>query len=116
MSISPDEFLRHVLDETIFIQRETQGILKENFLQDERLKRACVRSLEIIGEAVKKLPSSFKVKYSHVDWKAIAGMRDKLIHDYFGIDYDIVWDVIQNKIKVLATEINGFFDNSKKTI
>ena len=71
---------------------------KEVFQEDEVLKRALVRSLEVIGEAVKKLPLDFREKYNHVDWKAIAGMRDKLIHDYAGVDYDLVWDVVINEI------------------
>ena len=57
-----------------------------------------VRSLEIIGEASKKLDDEFKSVNHHIEWKKIAGTRDKLIHDYFGIDYDIVWDIIQTKI------------------
>jgi uncharacterized protein with HEPN domain len=57
-----------------------------------------LRSLEIIGEAPKKLDDEFKSVNHHIEWKKIAGTRDKLIHDYFGIDYDIVWDIIQTKI------------------
>jgi uncharacterized protein with HEPN domain len=60
--------------------------------------RAFVRSIEIIGEATKKIPSEFKEKYAHLEWRAMAGMRDKLIHDYLGMDYDIVWDVVIDKI------------------
>jgi len=71
-------------------------------LDDETLKRAFVRSIEIIGEAVKKIPSDFKQKYSHIEWRTMAGMRDKLIHDYFGIDYEIVWDVVTNKTQLFG--------------
>lgn len=105
MSISPNEYLQHILDEAVFIQGETRQISKEQFLKDEKLKRACVRSLEIIGEAVKNLPDDYRTHNNKIDWKSIAGMRDKLIHDYFGIDYDIVWDVIQNKLPDLTREI-----------
>ena len=66
-------------------------------MKDDILKRACVRSLEVIGEAVKNLPEDFKDEYPELEWKKIAGIRDKLIHHYFGVDWDIVWDVIQNK-------------------
>ncbi len=76
-----------------------------DFLDDETLKRAVVRSLEIIGEATKKLPEDFRIKYPDVNWKNMAGMRDKLIHDYIGIDYAIVWDVIKNKIPELHLQI-----------
>ena len=64
-----------------------------------------MRSLEVIGEAVKKLPPELRAKYPHVDWSDIAGMRDVLIHHYFGIDYDIVWEVLQEHIPVLLHEL-----------
>ncbi len=77
---------------------QTQGLEKEAFLRDETLKRAFVRSLEIIGEAVKQLPDEIKQRHGYLEWRAMAGMRDRLIHGYFGVDYDIVWDVVTNKI------------------
>lgn len=71
---------------------------------DEVLCRASIRILEIIGEATKKLSTEFKSEHSQIEWKKIAGTRDKLIHDYYGIDYDIVWDILTSKIK----ELNNF--------
>ena len=105
MSRSPLEFLRHILDETRYIGSKTSRLSKESFLQDETLKRAFVRSLEIIGAAVKQVPEDFRQKYSHIEWRAIAGMRDRLIHRYFGVDYDIVWDAAINNIPALQNEI-----------
>lgn len=105
MSISPVEYLRHVLDETDFLVNRFREVSKDELLGDETLKRAAVRSLEIIGEAVKKLPDAFRSRYVSIDWRAIAGMRDRLIHDYLGVDYDIVWDVVQNKVPELAASI-----------
>ena len=74
-------------------------------LDDETLKRAVVRSLEVIGEAAKKIPADFKLKWNSIEWKNMTGMRDRLIHDYIGINYSIVWDVIKNKIPKLHEQI-----------
>jgi uncharacterized protein with HEPN domain len=74
-------------------------------LNDETLKRAIVRSIEIIGEATKKIPADFKEKWADISWKNMAGMRDKLIHDYMGVDYSIVWDVAKNVIPALKNQI-----------
>jgi len=71
---------------------------KDEVIHDEVLCRAIVRSIEVIGEASKKIDQEFKSDHPHIEWKKMAGTRDKLIHDYFGIDYDIVWDIIENKI------------------
>jgi uncharacterized protein with HEPN domain len=75
-------------------------------MEDETLKRAIVRSLEIIGEASKKIPNDFKLKWNTIQWKNMAGMRDRLIHDYIGVNYNIVWDVVTNKIPSISVQIN----------
>ena len=103
------EYLGHIYDELVFVLRATKSQTLATFLKDEVLKRAVVRSLEIIGEATKKLPAEFRAEQSQVNWRAMAGMRDRLIHDYFGVDYMIVWDVVENylpKLKELIEELS----------
>ena len=87
MSKDPIEYLRHIYDECSYLISVTNDISKDDFVDDETLKRATVRSLEIIGEATKKIPADFKVKWDSIQWKNMAGMRDRLIHDYIGVNY-----------------------------
>ncbi|MFZ2338222.1 MAG: DUF86 domain-containing protein [Bacteroidales bacterium] len=112
MSKEPIEYLKHICDESLYIVSVTsKGLTKEEFLKDETLKRAVVRSLEIIGEASKKIPADFKIKWDKVKWKDMAGMRDRLIHDYMGVNYSIVWDVIKNKIPELFEQVSHVLEN-----
>lgn len=109
MSPSAREYLQHILDETTYIITSSKALSKAAFLADETRKRAYVRSIEVIGEAVKQLPDAMRQKSSTIEWRAIAGMRDRLIHNYFGVDYEIVWDVVVNKIPNLDAEIRVIF-------
>lgn len=100
------EYLRHILAECDFILSViTPATGKEDFIRDETLKRAVVRSLEIIGEATKKIPADIKLKWNSIAWKNMAGMRDRLIHDYMGVNYFIVWDVARNIIPEVKKQI-----------
>jgi len=76
----------------------TEGISYTEFVGDKRTVNAVVRSLEVIGEATKKLPTTFRNNYPNIPWKQMAGMRDKLIHEYFGVDKEMLWQVIQRHI------------------
>ncbi|HLD52924.1 MAG TPA: DUF86 domain-containing protein [Sediminibacterium sp.] len=105
MSKDPIEFLKHIYDECDYLISISSNLSKEKFISDETLKRAIVRSLEIIGEATKKTPSDFKENTSDIEWKSMAGMRDRLIHDYMGVNYSIVWDVLTSKIPVLHNQV-----------
>jgi uncharacterized protein with HEPN domain len=108
MSKEPKEYIRHIQDECSYLISVSKDLLFDDFLNDETLKRAVVRSLEIIGEATKKIPADFKDKWNTIQWKNMAGMRDRLIHDYMGVNYAIVWDVIKNKIPDIHKQISGF--------
>lgn len=111
MPKEPIEFLRHIADECSYLISIRTNLTKNEFLNDETLKRAVVRSLEIIGEATKKIPADFKVKWQSIQWKSMAGMRDRLIHDYIGVNYSIVWDVFSNKIPDLYNQITEVLNN-----
>ena len=108
MSKDPKEYIKHIYDECSYIISVTENLVFEDFLDDETLKRAVVRSLEIIGEATKKIPTDFKEKWSTIQWKNMAGMRDRLIHDYIGVNYAIVWDVLKNKVPDMHQQISDF--------
>ncbi|MCX6192763.1 MAG: DUF86 domain-containing protein [Flavobacteriia bacterium] len=110
MSKEPKDYLRHIQDECVYLISVSENLIYEDFLGNETLKRATVRSLEIIGEATKKIPADFKVKWKSIQWKNMAGMRDRLIHDYIGVNYSIVWDVMKNKIPEMNKQISEFLD------
>jgi uncharacterized protein with HEPN domain len=80
------------------------------FIKNETLKRACTRSLEIIGEAAKNLSPEIKKHHKAIDWKKIAGMRDKVIHFYFGVNWDIVWDAIKNRLPALKVQVENILN------
>ncbi len=108
--LSLHNYLLHIRVEIDFVIRHTENLEKRQFLSDETLTRAVVRSLEIIGEATKKLPDDFKIQHPQIEWKKIAGTRDILIHDYFGIDWDIVWDIINNKLPELLYQLDQIIE------
>lgn len=98
MSLSPREYILHMLDEIDYILGQVSTTDYKSFVRDETLKRAFVRSIEVIGEASKNVPGDVKALQPDIEWRKVSGMRDRLIHGYFGVDYAIVWDVSLNKL------------------
>ena len=98
-------YIKHILDAISRIGEYPQGIKYENFMNDHLIQDGVIRQLEIIGEASKRLSAEIKGKYLEIPWKDITGMRDKLIHDYFGVDLDAVWDTVEKDIPMLKIKL-----------
>jgi uncharacterized protein with HEPN domain len=110
MSFESRDYLRHMLVEADYLIGRSAGLSYERFVDDETLRRAFVRSLEIIGEAAKKVPDDFRATHPSVEWRAMAGMRDRLIHNYFGVDLELVWDVVKTRVPALRAQIAAILE------
>jgi len=109
---SDKELFRHIFDEIQFIESNVRDLDEAAFLSDDTLKRAFARSLEIIGEAVKNLSNQLIIENPQVAWRNIAGMRDKLIHGYFSVNYKLVWDVVKNVIPDFKSQLQEIMDTN----
>ena len=105
MKKDPKIFIEHILECIGYIKEYTKEKKKEDFLESIWLQDAVIRRIEIIGDAIKNIPEEVKKKYKDIPWKNIVGMRDILIHEYFGIDLDLTWRVVENDIPNLEKEI-----------
>lgn len=105
MPREPKVYLRDILESIRKIEMYKSRLNEITFKKDELVQDGIIRNLEIIGEAVKKMPDSLKQGSSRLDWRKIAGLRDVLIHGYFTVDLDIVWDIVQNKVPELKEEV-----------
>ncbi|MDI6783486.1 MAG: DUF86 domain-containing protein [bacterium] len=108
------EFLLDIKEAIERIRDYTTGLSYQAFLQDIKTQDAVVRNIEIIGEAVKNLSRGLKEKYKDIEWKDIAGMRDKIIHVYFGIRWELVWSVVNEKIPELRLKIDKIIQHMRK--
>ncbi len=107
-------------DETMYLQdidqscrkimRFTAGMSQQDLISEEKTSDAVVRNLEIVGEAAKHISDDLRARLPNVEWRKAAGLRDMLAHAYFGIDNDILWDVVQNRVPQLAEAIGAFLD------
>jgi uncharacterized protein with HEPN domain len=100
-------YLQHVLDAIAKVEEYLEGVDEETFNQRTLIQDGVIRQIQIVGEAVKRLSDELRDKYPTIPWQDIAGMRDKLVHDYFGIDVDEVWLTAKDDIPILKMEIQA---------
>lgn len=105
MRKDPEIFLEHILQCIELIEEYVQGITKKEFLESVQLQDSIIRRIEIMGEAVKNIPKRVKDRYPDIAWKEISGMRDILIHEYFGVDLGLTWKVATKDIRQLKNKI-----------
>ena len=102
-------YINDILDSIEKIEKFCHDMSYDQFIADEKTRDAVVRNLEIIGEAAKNIPDAMKTKSAHVAWRSMTGMRDKLVHEYFGVSYSIVWETIKNDLAVLKYQIKEMY-------
>jgi uncharacterized protein with HEPN domain len=106
-----EDYFRDIFDAIIDIGAFTEGIAFKDFVKDKKTIYSVVRAIEIIGEATKNIPEYIRSKYPDVPWKRMAGMRDKLIHEYFGVDLEIVWETIEQDLPPLKEIIQKVMED-----
>jgi len=99
-------YLRHILDAINRIEEYTKEVKYKDFMDNNLVQAGVMREIEIIGEATKRLTQEFKEKHPDIPWTKMAGTRDKLIRDYFGVDIDAVWDTVKQDIPALAVKVS----------
>lgn len=113
MNKTPEVFVRHIIESVEYLESHLKGYTKVNFRKDRKTYNAVVRELEIIGEACSKLTTEFKNKFNDIPWRKIIGMRNKLSHEYWNIDVNIVWEAAKIKAPELAKKLSMWLDKNK---
>lgn len=107
MTKTVDIFLQHILESIELIEKRMQNVTHDEFTKDIDLQDMIIRRLEVIGEAVRNLPKEFRKQHPDIDWQNSAGMRSALIHGYFAVDLDVVWDTISNDLPVFKKQVRA---------
>lgn len=105
-------YLKHILDAISLIEEYTNGMTYDDFIDNHLVQDGVIRQIQIIGEATKRLSNSLKEKNKQIPWRDITGMRDKLVHDYLGVDLDAVWYTIEKDIPSLKSKIKKILEKS----
>jgi uncharacterized protein with HEPN domain len=111
---TPELLIEDVLDAINKINKYISCIDYEEFVNDDRTVDAVIRNFEIIGEASSRLPPDFKLRYSNMDWEKLRGFRNRIVHDYFGIDYEIVWNIIKDTLPEFESGIKVILEEIKR--
>lgn len=106
----PLYLLEDILTSMAKVERYIAGMKQVEFLADEKTTDAVVRNIEIIGEAARQLPDSLLTKHVHIPWRDIAGLRNRIVHEYFGVDLEIIWTIIEQDLPMLKTQIQDICD------
>ena len=107
-------FLRHILESIEAIEEYITDISEEEFLENRQKQDAIIRRLEIIGEAVRNLPEEFQKQYAFISWNKVMGLRNILIHHYFGIDLEIIWDTVTKSLPQFKEQIKSLLGKEEK--
>ncbi len=106
--------LMHIIEAIDEIQQYTSGISQKSFLSNSMMRFACIKQLEIIGEAANAITSETKSMFTDLEWRQIIGMRHILVHEYFGVDFELIWQVITNDLPILKSKVLDVLDNLSK--
>jgi uncharacterized protein with HEPN domain len=114
MSLSIADVLKHIRDELEFLVNDSKAFNFDSFQNDKKTILSYTRSFEIIGEACKNIPEAFRNRHPQIDWKGFAGLRDIIIHQYFGIDYAAIWDTVENEVPETYSAILRIIESEEK--
>jgi uncharacterized protein with HEPN domain len=107
----PELLLGDIIDSIQKIKNYTNGMSSKEFFGDDKTLDAVIRNFEIIGEAANRMPEEIRDNFNDVNWHRIRGFRNRIVHDYMGIDYEIVWEIIVNDLEELQQQIQHIIDN-----